>query len=139
MRQLELFSFDSLDDNANKSEDRGGGYSQKVSNPIYMPSNHRPTIYECYDPQKYYRMVRRIENSNVSDEEKIFLKLAAARHIVFNFEKIADYYAGASVEMQELMEKSALVIIDFEKAIEDGFVELNDKLRRLYEQELDKA
>lgn len=66
----------------------------------------------------------------------MFLKLAASRHIVFNYENIADYYAIATKEMQELMEKSALVIIDFDKALEEGFVVLNDKMRKLYEQEL---
>lgn len=121
-----------------KEKDGGGNsYSKKVSTPIYKPSGRPVSIYECYDHQKYLRMVRRIENSNVSNEEKDFLKFAAARHIVFQFERIADYYASASKEMQELMEKSALVIIDFDKAIEEGFVQLNDNMRRLYEQELD--
>ena len=81
-------------------------------------------------------MVRRIENSNVSEEEKAFLKLAATRHIVFNYERIADYYACESIEMQDLMEQSALDIIDFDRAIELGFVQLNEKMRKLYEQEL---
>lgn len=117
--------------------DGGNSYSKKVSTPIYKPSGRPVSLYECYDHQKYLRMVRRIENSNVSNEEKDFLKFAAARHIVFQFERIADYYASASKEMQELMEKSALVIIDFDKAIEEGFVQLNDNMRRLYEQELD--
>jgi len=75
-------------------------------------------------------------NSGVSDEEKKFLKLAASRFIEFNYESIADYYASANKEMQELMEKLALVIIDFDKAIEEGFVQLNDKMRKLYELEL---
>lgn len=132
MKQQDLFGFEKPQEEVN-----GGGYSRKVSTPIYIPSGRPTSIYECYDPQKYLRMIRRIDNSNVSDEEKKFLKLAATRHIVFNFERIADYYASASKEMQELMEKSALVIIDFDKAIEEGFVQLNDKMRRLYEQELD--
>lgn len=63
------------------------------------------------------------------------MRAAATRHIVFNYERIADYYASASKEVQELMEQSALVIIDFDKAIEQGFVQLNDKMRMLYEQE----
>ena len=70
-------------------------------------------------------MIRRINSSNVSDAEKEFLRLAATRHIVFNYERIADYYASANKEMQELMEQSALVIIDFDRAIELGFVQLN--------------
>lgn len=111
-------------------------YSLKVKTPVYTPSNHQPTIYELYDPQKYKRLMRRIDASNVSDEEKAFLRAAASRHIVFNYERIADYYASADKEMQELMEQSALVIIDFNKAIEQGFVQLNDKMRKLYEQEI---
>ena len=47
---------------------------------------------------------------------KDFLINAAYRHITFNYSNIADYYAHSSKEMQELMEESALIIIDFEKA-----------------------
>ena len=50
------------------------------------------------------------------------LYIAATRHIVFNYSKIADYYTSASKEMQHLIERSALVIIDFEKAIQYGYV-----------------
>ena len=38
----------------------------------------------------------------------MFLKLAASRHIVFYYGKIADYYAKADRDIQELMERSAL-------------------------------
>lgn len=131
MKQQDLFGYE-LPQQESK-------YSKKVSTPIYEP-NRRPTnIYECYDNQKYLRMIRRIDASNLKDDEKAFLRLAASRHIVFNYEKIADYYVGASKEMQDLMERSALVIIDFDKAIELGFVQLNDKMKKLYEQELDNA
>ena len=111
-------------------------YSLKVKTPVYVPSGRQVSIYELYDPQKYKRLVRRIEQSNVSEQEKSFLIAAASRHIVFNYERIADYYASASKEMQDLMEQSALVIIDFDKAIEQGFVQLNDKMRTLYENEI---
>lgn len=133
-KQLDLFGYD---EQVLKSVNGGGTYSKKVSTPIYTPSGRPTSIHECYDHQKYLRMLRRIDASNVTDEEKRFLRLAASRHIVFNFERIADYYASASKDMQELMEKSALVIIDFGMAIEEGFVQLNDKMRMLYEQELD--
>lgn len=128
--QQDLFGFEKIE---LSEEDKK--YSLKVKTPVYTPSGRPTSIYECYDHQKYLRMIRQIDNSNVSEEEKKFLRLAATRHIVFNYERIADYYAGASKEMQELMEKSALVIIDFDKAIELGFVQLNDKMRMLYEQE----
>ena len=47
----------------------------------------------------------------------------------------ADYYAHASKEMQELMEDSALVIIDFGKAIEKGYIRLSDEIRNEYTRE----
>ena len=93
---------------------------------------------ECFDHQKYLRLCRRIDGaSSISEEEKKFLKLAASRFIVFNYESIADYYAWTTnKEMQTLMEDLALVIIDFDKAIENGFIQLNDKMKTIYEQEL---
>ena len=57
---------------------------------------------------------------------------------MFNYEKIADYYSHASKEMQELMEKNALVIIDFNKAIQSGFVRLSDKIRKQYLEEYEQ-
>ena len=45
---------------------------------------------------------------------------------------MADYYAHATIEMQDLMERSGLVIIDFEKAIEYGFVKVAEKLKDQY-------
>jgi hypothetical protein len=33
------------------------------------------------------------------------------------------------------MEKLALVIIDFDKAIDEGFVQLNERMKKIYEQE----
>ncbi len=131
MKQKDLFGFESQENEVGKT------YTKKVSTPIYTPSGRPTSLYDCFDHQKYLRMVHRIDSSNVSEEEKKFLRLAATRHIVFNYERIADYYSSASKEMQELMEQSALVIIDFDRAIEMGFVQLNDSMRRLYEQELD--
>ena len=96
----------------------GQKYSSKIEAPIYEPKNKKPHILELCDKTKTHRLLNEINQSNVSFEEKNFLLDAARRHNVFNYEKIADYYAHASKEMQQLMERSGLVIIDFEKAIE---------------------
>ena len=76
-----------------------------------------------------------VNQSNVSKEEKEFLIEASKRHIVFNYQLIADYYSHSSKEMQKLMEDSALVIIDFEKAIELGYVQLSKEIRTQYLEE----
>lgn len=107
-------------------------YSTNVQSPIYEPKNKCPHLIELCDKSKTHRLMKEIEVSSVSYEEKMFLMDAARRHSVFNYEKIADYYAHATPEMQRLMERSALVIIDFEKAIEYGYVKLCDEIRKQY-------
>ena len=65
-------------------------------------------------------------------DEKKFLLYAAGRHTVFNYEKIADYYAHATPEMQKFMERSALVVIDFNKAYSFGYIELAQDMANQY-------
>jgi hypothetical protein len=59
------------------------------------------------------------------------LLLAATRHIVFNYQLLAEFYAQADKDIQGLMEKSGLVIIDFDDAMENGYVELTETLKEL--------
>lgn len=90
-----------------------------------------PKLSELYNIDKYRTLVKHINDSNISEEDKTFLKYAAARHIVFNYSKIADYYAHASKEMQQLMEESALVIIDVDDAIANGYVKLSKRIETI--------
>ena len=82
---------------------------------------------------KIAEQIKEIDSSDLSSEQKDFLKLAATRHIEFDYRKIADFYAHSSNELQNLMENSALVIIDYDKAIELGFVKLFHELETLAE------
>lgn len=107
-------------------------YSSKIEAPIYEPKNLKPHILELVDKSKTHRLIKEIEASSLPIEEKQFLIDAARRHNIFNYEKIADYYAHSNKEMQHLMERSALVIIDFEKAIQYGYVKLCDEIRKQY-------
>lgn len=109
-------------------DDQDNPYTSKVEAPKYEPNKEKPQFVELYDKNKFEELVEQIESSTLNKEHKEFLKLAATRHIVFNYSKIADMYAHSEKEMQELMEKNALVIIDFEKAIEYGFVRLSDEI-----------
>jgi hypothetical protein len=83
-------------------------------------------------------MITKIQNANITQEEKLFLSTASNRHIVFDYSKIADYYSHASKEMQGLMEESALIIIDYNKAIENGYVKLSKNLAELYSEDHDE-
>ena len=107
-------------------------YSTKIEAPIYEPKNNKPHILELCDKSKTHRLIKEIENSTLPYEKKTFLIDAARRHNVFNYEKIADYYAHSTPEMQNLMERSGLIIIDFEKAIQLGYVKLCDEIKNQY-------
>lgn len=126
MKQFNLFG---------KEEEPDSKYSSKIEAPIYEPKNKKPHILELCDKSKTKRLLREINMSSLPEEEKAFLIDAATRHSVFNYEKIADYYAHSNPEMQKLMERSALVIIDFEKAIELGYVNLCEGISKQYLQE----
>ena len=115
-----------------QSEQTDTIYSRKIKAPTYEPSNKKPHLLELVDTTKTKQLIKEIEESMAEPEEKAFLIEAARRHSVFNYEKIADYYAHASVDVQHLMERSALVIIDFEKAIQNGFVKLCEKIKEQY-------
>ena len=110
-------------------------YSSKIEAPVYEPKNKPPHLLELCNDSKAKSLVREIDQSNLKEEEKFFLRLAANRHSVFHYEKIADYYSHASIEMQKHMEKSALVIIDFDKAIEGGFVRLCEDIKTQFMEE----
>lgn len=107
-------------------------YTSKIKALIYEPKNKCPNILELCDTSKTNRLITQIKNSNISEDEKRFLIEAAKRHSIFNYSKIADYYAHSSKEMQILMEASALVIIDFEKALQYGYIKLNDEISNQY-------
>ena len=113
-------------------------YSRAIRTPQYIPSEKKPNVSELCDYAKYSKLLRDIENSDVSEEEKKFLKLAASRHIVFNYSKIADYYAHSEANVQRLMEQSALVILDIDDAVANGYVRLSDRLNQLIHENREK-
>ena len=106
-------------------------YSVKTNIPQYEPKNVKPAINALFDDSKYNELIEEINKSDVPEEDKRFLRIAATRHIVFNYSVIADYYANSEANVQRLMENNALVIIDIDDAIANGYVELTDRLRQI--------
>ena len=107
-------------------------YTALSVTPVYTPRGDQPPLQSLFDNRKTARLLQDIAVSDVSPDEKAFLIHAAARHTVFRYDRIADYYASASIEMQALMEQSALVILDVENAILHGFTKASDNLREQY-------
>lgn len=110
-------------------------YNSETKIPQYEVQGDDVTLQMLCDHCKHDELVERIEGSDVPEDIKEFLKMAATRHYVFNYKYIAEYYAQAPKDVQELMEDSALVIIDYEDAIAKGYVELSKTLQELTENE----
>ena len=108
-------------------------YSRKIVAPTYDPKNEKPEPHQLYNTDKVEELIHKIKPLGLSNMEQAFLIYAAYRHTVFDYSKIADYYAHSSKEIQELMEDSALVIIDFDAAIEKGYVKLTKDIAAAYE------
>ena len=106
-------------------------YSRKIQPPVYEITGAEPTIEECIDLAPVKRLLEEIEASNVSDAQKEMLRACAYRHAVIHFDQMAEYYAHQKPEMQDLMENNALVIIDYDKALERGFIEMTSRLQNL--------
>lgn len=113
-------------------------YSRKIEAQVYEPSGVSPNLSDCYDSTKTEELIEEIKEADLPDEVREFLIYAAYRHTEFNYGMIADYFCNATKEIQELFENSALVIIDFKKAIEKGFVKMTDELLEEYGKEYDE-
>jgi hypothetical protein len=121
-----------LNDEANK-------YSADIVVPQYAIVGDRPAESELANQTRAEELRAVIESAEIEPEVKYFLLTAASRHIVFDYAKIAEYYAHAPQEVQRLMEDSALVIVDFNDAIRNGYIKLTKTINELEEQDRDDA
>ena len=106
----------------------GDAYTQVTATPIYEPTGDQPSTDELTDRTKADELIQEIQKADLDEDVEMFLIDAAMRHIAFNFGRIANYYAHAPAHVQALMERSALVVIDYDQAIENGFVRLREDI-----------
>lgn len=116
--------------------DLGGEYTLKADVPQYQITGERPEISELVDTAKADELMAAIDATDLPDDIAEFLEAGAQRHLVFDYAKIAEFYAGATPEVQRLMEASALVILDVDDAIKHGFARFGDRLQALFEKDL---
>lgn len=118
------------------THDDDNPYTQKIESPIYEPHGVKPDISETYDSAFAEQLLAEIDSeSDLTPEERQLLTLAAYRHVKLDFENIAEYYCHSSDACKRLMERSAMIIIDFEQAIELGYVKLSNDLAEAYAQD----
>jgi hypothetical protein len=129
-----------LNDTLNRIAEREGiahgdedKYTTKIETPIYTPTGDEPDLSELTDTRRRDALARDIQAADIPDDVRAFLLSAAERHVVFDYRNIAEYYAHADADVQRLMEDSALVIIDVNRAIELGYAKLRDDLLDLVE------
>ena len=133
---LSLIGFDDFDFAIDDDNGAGSGngdekYTMKTDVFTYEPTGEQPEISELYKNDKTNELLHQIEKADIPEDIKLFLRLGAHRHIVFDFGKIANYYAHSNIEIQQLMENSAMIIIDYNDAISGGFVQLTKELQAL--------
>lgn len=110
-------------------------YVKEIKTPIYEITGKEPSISELCNHKKTDELIISINNAytngTITKEQKNFLVRAAQRHLQFNYANIAEYYAHQDKEMQELMEQSALIILDVDSAIKNGFITLSERMTDL--------
>lgn len=129
---FDVGDFNLASDSTGGVSEESSKYTTKIEAPIYEIKGDKPDESQLYDKVRTNELLSRIKSVELPNEVKEFLINAASRHTVFNYQNIAEYYAHAPREVQELMEESALVIIDFSKAIELGFVKLAEEVADSY-------
>lgn len=113
-------------------------YTLKVKIPQYEITGECPEISDMLDSSKADELIQEVEATDIPEEIREFLIQEARRHNVFNYRNIAEYYAHAEPEVQKLFEKSALVIIDVNDAIANGYVQLATDITDIMEGEADE-
>lgn len=129
---IDMSAFGFTDEQEEEAE-KDTTYTDKVQIPQYEITGEQVTLADCLKEEKANELAEEIQQANITPQEREFLMKAACRHYAFNYKNIAEYYAGASKEMQQLMEKSALVIIDFDDAIANGYVRLKSDIDAMWE------
>lgn len=134
---ISIIGFDDIFSNTDQQSEESildEKYTKKTDVFTYEPSGEAPDFMALFDDSKTKQLINDINNSNITPEEKEFLRIAAYRHCVFNFQEIANFYAHSEKETQKLMEDNALVIIDYDDAIAGGFVMLTKELQALQDE-----
>ena len=135
---IELTGFDdieieeleiNLEDEVEQEETTSDKYTGKIETPIYEITGEKPEINELVQSDRVKILQTRIKQCKFDKEIEEFLINASYRFLEFNYSKIAEFYAHSDAKLQEVMEDLVLVIIDYNRAIELGFVGLNDLMK----------
>ena len=108
-------------------------YSNKMNVPQYEIVGEEPLLSELFNSSKADNLKQQILDANLPNDIKEFLLIATNRHIIFDYQKVAEFYPHQTFEIQQLMEESALVIIDADDAIRNGYANFLTTIEQLEE------
>jgi hypothetical protein len=112
--------------------DADSSYTGKIHTPVYEVHGETPDVPLLYDETRADELRREVlSDTELDPAVRDFLLAAAARHTVFDYGQIAEFYAAQPARVQRLMEASALVILDVDDAIANGFVRLMSTVEAL--------
>ena len=117
---------DEFDDDLESIDENS--YTDKIEIPKYEMKDEKPNLNELVNLEKANEISEKILKSKLNKEHKDFLLKATTRFYQFDYGKIAEYYAHCDKDTQEFFELLALVIIDFNKAISNGFINFVDEI-----------
>lgn len=133
---VEEWGVDVWQDVMAEDEENDNNYSRKIEAPDYEPTGRNVQVSELYDESKTQRLVAEINAMKVNAEIKKMLVAGAQRFTRFDFRNVAEWYSQQEDEnVKAMMRKMAMVIVDFDEAVENGFVRLCEELIKEYEDE----
>lgn len=98
----------------------------------YRPKEKDTICTDCVYLEDYLKFTREIEaDDKLSGSQKNVLTALATRFIIFRYEKIADYYAQTNDHMKEWLEKLRCVIVDKDKAIQNGYIKYMEDYEKI--------
>lgn len=115
------------------TDEQGENPYTAIVEPVhYTPLDTDVEVGATYDTTKADALTAAIDaDAALPTDVKAFLRRAAQRHVVFNYSSVADYYAAAPEAIRAHMRASALVLIDLDDAIKNGYVRMTEGLRAL--------
>jgi len=121
--ELEEWGVDLPTNWGNKLDDK---YTQNIGEVVYEPKETNHKISDLFQSEtKFDKEIEQIKNQELRD----LFKARVSYFGNFNFAKIADYYAyQATPEEQRIFEKLALVLLDKDQLIENGFSKIIESI-----------
>ncbi len=109
-------------------------YSRKIESPVYTPTGLKiDDVRTLYDDTEVQDIEAHIAVADIPDDVRDMLMKAAQRFRRFDFGRVAEYYSQCTDPVvRALMERAAMVIVDFKQAIENGFVVLAEDIMNEY-------